>query len=804
MFVSEASAAHAVDRAAADIIPDQPVGFSLAWDRALADTRYRLQSVSEDRALVGAYDAYADDIWRATGQRLDNPVVQGAGLAMNRAKRFAPSFGWGGEAEGVNAPAQFPSLNRAERLAAFHGKVAELAAGNPDLPVRTPDDIWAGISEKAKTLKAEAEGGTRLGWSGLGSFLGSAQGSMEDPLNVFALAAGFGFEGGAAKAVTAARATLMERLGATTAGQIAITAGREGAINAAITAGIQPQVAGFNRAVGIDYGLGEQAAEVGGAFVGGAVLGGGLKGIGMGAKGLLDHWRGAKATGRVAEDADSRAAETVLHEAATREHLSPYPPTVEGDVAAARSLDEATRAYLSGEKLNGDALALFDRNQRDRIGELVDFARTEASSRVERKGSDAVWHTRIEDGRADDLSRAIKENIGQEVSLRNAVSRIDEDAIRHAMNEHPDLTKADLSRIPEVVRTGELVGVKNTADGLPGIEFRKLVDGQWLHVVEEVQKPGRTAPTLSFKTAYKNKGPKSKPGPEGPGPSDPRRPPSQGWPSPEASAAAPARYTSPEDGVSKPFAVVGAADPNIAPRPGKSKAAPPAPWPVEMREPSQRPETLVDYLRKAGGLKDEDGWLAHLGVSNKSRPGLISGAGMDLDHAALRAWEEGYFPEFPERPDMDSLRQAVADEVGGYTQRVRPGDAELQARWDAHRNLLEEVDRAGVNPSGKTFDEVTAEIQAHYRAEAHQAAEFDRTVSDFLNKDLPALKAELDPERALVSEWRGRLMGDDMAIPANLIDDEGRAVTASARELMDAADDEFAAWDAAFGCVTKF
>lgn len=76
-------------------------------------------------------------------------------------------------------------------------------------------------------------------------------------------------------------------------------------------------------------------------------------------------------------------------------------------------------------------------------------------------------------------------------------------------------------------------------------------------------------------------------------------------------------------------------------------------------------ERLLTYLQRKGGLKDVGGELRHMDITSKSRPGLVRKKGRSLDDAALDAWEAGYFPEFPERPAINDLLEAIRKDFSG-------------------------------------------------------------------------------------------------------------------------------------------
>lgn len=768
MFISDASANEALDKASRQILPDRPLDFQLGYQAAFADTRYRLLSDSATRAHRDAYDAYIDDIYKETGKRLDNPYA----VKIRRNRDFA----WDVE------PAPDERLDA--RLAAFGSELDKLAAAHPDLKIISAADLDAGIAARAKDLKAAADGGVNVGWAGLGAFAGSAVATMTDPVNALAMMIGVGPAGATARATTAARTTLSARL-AGAGSEIGATAVREAGINAATTAAVQPMVISFNQSLGIDHGLAEAAHEVAGAAVGGAVLGGGIKGLGMGLGHLLESWKGAKAAGKVAEDLDSRDAEKVLQAAKDRQDASPYPPTPQGDMASDAALAESFRALLRGEPVDPTILGQFHSH---RTQAITDLAARADGAKATTGTSDMVAYGVILPDQAARIGPEVKAMLGRDTPfLDTAVRRLDGEGIRHAINEHAadkvPFRAADAAHIPDVVERGELVSI--TRDHLtnrPFLLWRKLVNGNWLHVGEEVV--GERTPGLRAKTAYWTEGPKTRGGEPGSPPPD-------------------ARFTgSMPEGQQANVRNVGGGpvSDSIAPPAKKSKAAP-QPWPEELRPPAEgRPETLVDFLRRQGGVADTDGWLKQLGVANRVRPGLVAANGLHLDEAALRAHEAGFFPDFGQRPDMDVLRHAIADELDGIHTTIRPTDQDLAARWRDWETLHAELDKAGVDPAGKSFDLVKAEMAAHRAAERASEEGLARSVSDFLSE----IRPELEYERAVVSEMRGRLMGgDDIAVPTGLTDAEGRSVTASARDAMDGFDAEFEAWDAAFGCLSK-
>ncbi|MCK9541580.1 MAG: hypothetical protein M0R03_06060 [Novosphingobium sp.] len=121
------------------------------------------------------------------------------------------------------------------------------------------------------------------------------------------------------------------------------------------------------------------------------------------------------------------------------------------------------------------------------------------------------------------------------------------------------------------------------------------------------------------------------------------------------------------------------------------------------------PVDLVGWLRLNGGLRDQGGELSHMGLTNRARSGdfvgqetrfgplVNNGDGMNLDDAALRAWEAGYFPDHTERPGVNEFLDALRDTHEGRNRRFLPEDhAEIdryhgarQARHDLEQQRFE-------------------------------------------------------------------------------------------------------------------
>lgn len=110
--------------------------------------------------------------------------------------------------------------------------------------------------------------------------------------------------------------------------------------------------------------------------------------------------------------------------------------------------------------------------------------------------------------------------------------------------------------------------------------------------------------------------------------------------------------------------------------------------------PKIGPTDLVGWARLQGGLRDTGGDLNAIGMNNAARRGmdfvgqearfgpLVSDEGMNLDDAALAAWEAGYFPELSERPTINQFLDALGETYnGGSGRRFRADDMPTIERY---------------------------------------------------------------------------------------------------------------------------
>jgi len=182
-----------------------------------------------------------------------------------------------------------------------------------------------------------------------------------------------------------------------------------------------------------------------------------------------------------------------------------------------------------------------------------------------------------------------------------------------------------------------------------------------------------------------------------------------------------AERTQPGDVLPVPYNRVNTLDEHLAANPGNVRDVE-APDELAMLETRRFPSSgkrpiyqrgpvdLAGFLRSQGGIRDQGGELAHMGIDNAQRVSdftgterflgrLVQNDGMNLDDAALHAWEAGYFPDHATRPTVDEFVSALGDTHSGFSRRFLPDDLEEVARFEGareQRNLVERAQADGV------------------------------------------------------------------------------------------------------------
>lgn len=178
--------------------------------------------------------------------------------------------------------------------------------------------------------------------------------------------------------------------------------------------------------------------------------------------------------------------------------------------------------------------------------------------------------------------------------------------------------------------------------------------------------------------------------------------------------------------------------------------------------------TILQYIARNGGIIDDGGELAvrdvglwHVGKPFQRKalreapqpkggglPGLSEGAGdrsrYDADAWTLRLWEQGYFPEHQERPQVQDLYDAIDQELRGKPRYIEQQGPEWVSDFQsALMDLDELLNRAGVDARKASVEEIREALQDPDGAIYEQAfrpkafVEFGRKVADVLAGRVP-------------------------------------------------------------------
>ena len=238
---------------AATFDPVQRSGLSEVFSAAERQTRLVQNSAWHRARMEEVYDETIDQVRKATGVRLDNPVRSWAGIGQ-------------GVTDISSAPGQEPTpLEKAETE--FRARLAELKRQFPDaLAALDPAMDVEALGNQAAAI-AEGDANAQNGRTDLNGFLkgasalaGSLYGARKDPITYLSMLAGVG--GSAAK---------------TLGGRIVGDFVRQGTLNAGLTSLAEPSIQQGRAAAGLEHGWREGVTDIGMSFLSGGLIGGGVR-----------------------------------------------------------------------------------------------------------------------------------------------------------------------------------------------------------------------------------------------------------------------------------------------------------------------------------------------------------------------------------------------------------------------------------------------------------------------------------------------------------------------------------------------
>ncbi len=218
------------------------------------------------------------------------------------------------------------------------------------------------------------------------------------------------------------------------------------------------------------------------------------------------------------------------------------------------------------------------------------------------------------------------------------------------------------------------------------------------------------------------------------------------------------------------------------------------PLPASLRAPGdgRRPVSLLEFLKREGGMRDEGGELAAFDLGRR-RPGLVSKKGRPLDYARERAAEAGYIP--PEAT-LNDFVDAVRREAGGAAV-YRAEDLGAVAAWRGYEDAVREAaDLLGGTDAARGLSEgeyaEALDVARGHRAweagpgksapisDTEAAALVDAARSQ--GRELSAVVDDYAEARASLLDYARRRAIDDDPIPFDIDGETPRAETVAADE----------------------
>ena len=143
---------------------------------------------------------------------------------------------------------------------------------------------------------------------------------------------------------------------------------------------------------------------------------------------------------------------------------------------------------------------------------------------------------------------------------------------------------------------------------------------------------------------------------------------------------------------------------------------------VKQYRKKDRRKSLLQFIRKRGGVKDVGGDLKAMDINKQFRGVINNKNGESLDDMARAAWEYGYFTS-EERPTINDLLEAIRDESFGNKRYAEEKELGID---DYVAQLAEEMDRLGIdysNMSAREAEQAYNDAVAKYSNQNYVPAE---------------------------------------------------------------------------------
>lgn len=162
---------------------------------------------------------------------------------------------------------------------------------------------------------------------------------------------------------------------------------------------------------------------------------------------------------------------------------------------------------------------------------------------------------------------------------------------------------------------------------------------------------------------------------------------------------------------------------------------------VRKRLEQARGTSMLARIQQRGGVVDTGGELAAMNAGNIIRDG-VTGMGDMLDAGNVdnsfspddtlrQLWEEGYFPEFQDRPEVNALYDAISSELGGeprYSVQQDQTNTTEMRRASELVQFADMLDELGLDPSKMSEDDIREELDRLSNADPDTGALYQKTI----------------------------------------------------------------------------
>lgn len=234
-------------------------------------------------------------------------------------------------------------------------------------------------------------------------------------------------------------------------------------------------------------------------------------------------------------------------------------------------------------------------------------------------------------------------------------------------------------------------------------------------------------------------------------------------------------------------------------------------WRFAVNDAPKKPQTLAQWVRAQGGVRDTGRAVEHMLGSKKEAGSLINNKrGVNLDDITHRAWEAGFFGAREDRPDIREFLDLLDDDVRSGRV-VRQGDEEQLKNWDFAEEFRNDLDASGAlktTSEKKARQLITQWLREQTALERGVRSDLADDFNRLADLEEQLARATTDEERKLIQDeidnLRSQMEDADEALKRFALRQPAPAPAARAAEFTQAMDRATAVREALAEVVERF